>query len=323
MDFDISYITNKIKCFAYESGFDLVGITSPDIIPEAKKHYKKWIKKGFHGDMTYLGKNVDRRLNIRNIMYDARSVICLAINYYKKENYIIQTPDDMYGKIARYALFKDYHKIIEKRLKLFVKKISEYVKTDKFKAKFYVDYGPVLERAYAAKAGLGFIGKNCNLITKEYGSWVFLTEVIVNIKLRYDTPQENLCGDCTKCLDACPTKALITANNLDARKCISYLTIENKNEIPPNLVNKLGIRLFGCDICQEVCPFNKNPKESFIKDILFDSCYLNLKKILNIENEKEFIQFFQSTALKRAKHPGLMRNANIVLKNIKKMKFIL
>ncbi len=297
-------MNNEIKDFAKNLGFDLVKIIEAKQLPEAKKKIENWINSGFEGDMKYMKKEPEKRSDPQKILSGARSIICLAMNYYQKG------ADSNY-KVARYAFGKDYHKVIDKKLKKLRQFIMEKTGASKQDFKLYADAGPFLERAFAAQAELGFIGKNTTLITREFGSWVFLAEIITTIKLNPDPPAKNFmgsCGSCTKCIDACPAKALQNPYRLDARKCISYQTIEKKGRLTEDIKD----RAFGCDICQEVCPHNCRAKKTKIPEFLnhIAGSKLNPDEIQNMSQE-EFDQKFAGSPIKRAGLKGLKRNLKL------------
>lgn len=307
-------LAREIKQFAKSLGFHLVKVIPAYPLPAEKAHLSKWLKHGYSADLKYMQENSGKRANLREILPDAKSVICLGMNYYQP--FPGNIPDNA-GKVARYAWGKDYHVVIEKKLKKIRQFIIEKSEKNLSKTDFklYVDAGPVLERAYAAKAGLGFIGKNTTLITKEYGSWVFLSEIITTLELEPDAEKEVTgdCGSCTKCIDACPTKALISPYELDARKCISYQTIENKGEIPPKIKEKMGDRVFGCDICQEVCPHNCRAKKTDIDEFLDHRAGPYLTKEAGSLTEKEFNEKYKGSPLKRAGLKGIIKNLTSML----------
>ena len=209
--------------------------------------------------MDYMKRDPGRRAHPEQILPSAKTVISLAINYFHPED---RKPDEsIHGKVAKYAYGKDYHRVIEKKLK----KLSRFIVEtagEGAQTKYYVDTGPILEKAFAQNAGLGFFGKNTNIITRGFGSWVFLASIITNLKLETDAPHTGSCGSCRICIDACPTDALLGNYTIDARKCISYITIESKEEIPQELKKRMGEWVFGCDICQDVCPYNHWAKET-------------------------------------------------------------
>lgn len=337
-------LTEKIINFAKELGFDFIGFTSIKIEQKHMNAFKKWLKNGNEAEMEYM-RDISSRKNLKKLLPNAQSVIVLGVNYYHEQPKLKKG----YGRIARYAYGKDYHKIILKNLKkleIFIKEEGEKNKIT-IETKSYVDTGHILERAYAVQSGLGFIGKNSCLITREFGSWVFLAEIITNINffpakgypsatsepssLHHQPASKkssfSLCGRCTRCIDACPTKAIIAPGVIDARKCISYNTIENKGEIPSEIRKKIAKtkRIFGCDICQEVCPHNiarqkpiNDPMPACINHIHYSLLnppiagdQLSLKKILSIKTDQHFLQTFAGSPLMRAKRKGLQRNASL------------
>jgi len=314
-------LSEKIKEHAYSLGFNIVKIIPAEPLPADGKYLKDWLDKGYSGDLEYMKKEPEKRFKPDQIIQKAKSIICLAINYYQE----FKSDNKKFGRIARYAWGKDYHSVIEKKLKKLRKFILENSQASILDFKLYNDAGPILERSYAAKAGIGFVGKNTAIITKEYGSWVFLSEIITTIKLDYDK-QNNIfskeeeqlnglsCGTCQRCIDSCPTKALIKPYTLDARKCISYQTIENKNDIAPEIRKKMDNRIFGCDICQEVCPHNCRAKQTEVKEFLnhIAGPMMNPEEIYNM-NESEFNEKFKGSPVKRAGCSGIKRNIKHML----------
>lgn len=294
--------TQRIKQFAREIGFDLVGVAPASLDERHGVSLRRWLADGFHADMEYMARDPQRRGDVTRVMPAARSVVSLALNYYRRPD---AEPAEPSGKVSKYAYGADYHKVIEKKLKRLARFIREELGGE---AKTYVDTGPVLERAYAQSAGLGFIGKNANLITREYGSWVFLASVITDLELDADAPSTAFCGTCRICIDACPTQAIVEAGRIDARKCISYLTIESKSPIPEELAPKMGQWVFGCDVCQDVCPYNHREKESsepgFSRPIAGSFLSLSLEAL----TEDDFRNKFSGSPVKRAKRSGLIRN---------------
>ncbi len=295
-------MNKEIKKFAKELGFDLFRIIDANPLPEEADRLRIWLNRGFEGDMDYLDKDPQKRTDPQKILPEAKSIICLGMNYYQKVDPASNC------KVARYAFGKDYHKVIEKKLKKIRQFIIEKTDATKQDFKLYSDAGPFLERAFAAKAGLGFIGKNTTLITPEFGSWVFLAEIITTLELEIDPPIQKFigaCGSCDRCIKACPTKALNKPYELDARKCISYQTIENKGELTADIRD----RAFGCDICQEVCPHNCRAiitkSQDFLNHIAGPS--LNPNEI-NQMTQQEFDQKFTGSPLKRAGLKNLKRN---------------
>jgi len=246
--------SEQIKIWAHALGFDLVGICSPEIIPRSQK-LLQFIKNGYAGEMTYLERNVPMRMDPSALMPEVKAIICVGMNYYTGDG--PPQKEEQLGKVARYAWGKDYHIVIKKRLQKLSNLMIENA-NKKIKVRRVVDTAPLLEREYAAKAGLGWIGKNGLLINQQKGSYFLLGELMCDLEgLVFDQPVPNRCGSCSACLEGCPTDAFVAPGELDPRKCISYLTIESRKDIPKTLAAKLGDRLYGCDICQEVCPYNK------------------------------------------------------------------
>lgn len=306
----------RIKELAAAVGFDLCGITSADIIPPAKERLIKWLNGGYHGEMDYLAREPERRTDPALTLPGARSVIVLGLNYYHKQD----DPPPHSGRIASYAHGRDYHKLFEKRMKNLISDIcSEQATLDgRRDFKSYVDYGPALERSYASKAGLGFLGRNSMLITEEYGSWVLLAVIITMLELDSDEPYQSRhgdCGSCQRCITHCPTAAIIANGVVDARRCISYLTIEKRGEVDPELPALMGDWIFGCDVCQTVCPFNhpgNRPQQTAHSEFLSDAgvgASISLERINQLESEEEFLALTAGTPLTRAKLHGLKRNA--------------
>jgi epoxyqueuosine reductase len=250
-------ITTKIKDLAIQQGFDKVGIT-PAGTPEKAKFLEIWLKNEYHGEMAWMSNYKDKRMEVKKLFPYAKSVISVAYNYYT--NFKHHSGQD-YGKISRYAWGQDYHKIMKKKLKNLLQNIKEI--EPQINGRICVDTAPIMEKLWAEKAGIGWQGKNTNIITRDYGSWVFLGELLVDCVLDYDMPISDFCGSCQACIQACPTNALLAPYQLDANKCISYLTIEHWDKpIPKELSKNMKGWIFGCDICQDVCPWNKYSKES-------------------------------------------------------------
>ncbi len=293
-------LEEKISLKAINIGFDLVGIYN-DISCDHFSHYKNWIKHGLYGTMAYMAKNINKRESLNNILPGAKSIISCGLNYYNKTNKNITR-----GIISTYAQNKDYHKLITKKLKVLSSYIKELVPG--VGLRYYCDTGPILEKYYAQKAGIGWIGKNTCLINKKFGSWIFLAEIITDIPLIPNIPAKNYCGKCIKCIEACPTKA-ITPYKLNARKCISYLTIESKIGIPKKLRHKFSGYVFGCDICQDVCPWNKKPIITNVID-LKSNRQMSLSEWLSI-NEQDFNSIFNHSPIKRRGFRCFMLNVII------------
>ncbi len=304
-----------VKQQARAVGFDLVGIAPARSFREhlALKH---WVAQGKHGEMTYLERSLEKRLDPLKVMPNARSVILCAVNYHVDRPRSVDCKDDNRGWIARYAWGDDYHLVIEKRLKHFAKLLKESIPDMQYR--FYADTGPVMERVFARHAGIGWIGKNTCVINRKIGSWIFLAALLTDLELEPDAPETDHCGTCTRCIDACPTQAITEPYHLDARRCISYLTIEHRGEIDPELKSKMGNHIFGCDICQDVCPWNRKapttddpalqPRDGF-----FNPDLREFKQ--RVENE--YPKGFEHSPLKRAKQAGLLRNIAIAMENKK------
>lgn len=314
----------ELKQIAFAAGFDLCGITTLDPIPEARKRFGDWIEAGFHGEMRWLAEKAERRADPRQLMDGAKSIIMLGVNYFQPNS--DETPLG-FGRVSRYARGRDYHKVIEKKTRGFVDRLRVVIAEDshraaaEFAVKWWVDYGPMLERAYAAKAGLGYIGKNAMLINRQYGSWVFLSEVITNLELESDDPRavnHGRCGTCRRCIDACPTGAIVEDGVVDARRCISYLTIERPSQVPEELSEKMGDLIFGCDICQEVCPHNGRAvltSHKEFKEPFGVGEFVDAPNIMRLQTREVFLKLTAGTPLTRPRLDGLKRNAAIVLKN--------
>jgi len=304
----ITKTTEIIKRKAGDLGFSSCGISKTRFLKEEKKKFENWLNNGYQGSMSYLNKNFDKRLDPRKLVHGSKSVISLTYNYYppkklvKKNNFII----------SKYAYGKDYHRILKKKLRKLFFFIKENI--GNVEGRVFVDSAPVHERAWAKLSGLGWIGKNSLLINKNMGSYFFIAEIISDLDLEYDSPVSDMCGKCTRCIDACPTDAITKAQVIDAQKCISYLTIENKKEIPKELQKNMNGYIFGCDICQEVCPWNKfstpHNEESFLPN-------KEIKKYRKKDwielTEETFNVIFKGSAVKRAKYSGLKRNIKTYL----------
>lgn len=247
--------TTQIKPWAQELGFDLIGI-APAQPPEHAESMPRWLERGFHGDMHYLTRHFAQRTDPTQLVPGAKSIICTALSYFRPT---VDHPDHVSrGRVARYAWGRDYHDIMRDKLKLLADRITTQTPAPVL-TRCFVDTAPLLEKAHAARAGLGWIGKNTLLINERFGSWLVLGEIVTDLELTYDKPVESRCGPCRRCLDACPTQAFADPFLLDARRCISYLTVESQSELPPDLASRMADRLFGCDACQETCPFNQHP----------------------------------------------------------------
>jgi epoxyqueuosine reductase len=300
-----------IKQRAAQVGFSPVGITSATLPSLHGQFLERWLDRGSHGEMAYMARAPQRRSDPSAVLPGAKSIISLAMNYFHGDHGA--PPHDRSGKVARYAWGADYHTVIERKLEALEQWLRE--REPSLQSRRYVDHGPVLERAVAQEAGLGFIGKNTMLITESFGSWVFLAELITNLDLAPDPPQTTQCGSCRLCLDACPTNAFTGPFELDATRCISYLTIELKSEIPESQRAGLGEWFFGCDVCQEVCPYNhQTPATAEPAFHHGTGPWINLARIVAMQSEEE-MKSFAGTPLTRPKRAGLVRNATAVATN--------
>lgn len=311
----MSTLTQQIQAHANELGFELVGVT-PAGHSETIARYREWIENGYAGKMHYLEKHLSLKTDVRQLLAEAKSVISLAMNYYTLDPPKALAQDPGRGQISRYAWGDDYHELIRERLLELVTFIKQTAESE-LKTRVCVDTAPIIEREYAQKAGIGWIGKNTNLIHWRSGSWYFLAEVLVNIVLESDTPElRGSCGTCTRCIEACPTDAIVEPNLLDSRLCISYLTIELKESIPKALRPEIGNWIFGCDICQEVCPWNSKAVSTTEpgfqpRDGNFAPKLLSLVGM----TQEEFSRRFKGSPIKRAKRRGFLRNVLVAIGN--------
>ncbi len=306
-------LTNKIKSRALELGFASVGVARAEALTNEGRNLREWLNRGYQGTMEWMGENVEKRVDPRSIVPNAKSVVCVAMNYYTD---VRHADESAVGKISRYAWGDDYHAILTERLRQLLNYIVEQVPDAN--AKLYVDTGPVMDKAWAVRAGIGWMGKHTNVITKEYGSWVFLGEIILDVALEYDEPIADFCGSCTACIDACPTAAITEPYVLDSNKCISYLTIEHRGPLAPEISSQFGNWVYGCDICQDVCPWNRFQQPT--KEQAFQPRPWNaapsLADLAEISQE-QFTEHYRKSAMKRTKREGLIRNAQAVLEHSK------
>ena len=308
--------TQKIKQKALEIGFHKIGIVPSNPLADEQKHLEEWLKREFNGEMRWMEREPEKRANPNLFFPAAKSVIALALNYYTPHEH---ETDENTGKISRYAWGDDYHDVMQEKLRELLNWIKS--ENDEIEGKVCVDIQPVMDKAWAVRAGLGWIGKHSNVITKEYGSWVFLGEILLNIELEYDIFIEpDHCGSCTACLDACPTNAIVAPFVVDSKRCLSYATIELRSpELPHEISEYLDGWLYGCDICQDICPWNRfqKPTEEKRFEPRENNISPDLKEIAEISHE-EYVTRFRRSAIKRAKLGGLQRNARQLLKNLEK-----
>lgn len=298
--------TYFIKSEAKRLGFLSCGVSKAGFLAEEAPRLENWLNKQMNGQMSYMENNFDKRLNPTLLVEDSKSVISLLLNYYPSE---FQNSDSF--KISKYAYGQDYHYVIKDKLKELLFSIQEDI--GEVSGRAFVDSAPVLDKAWAAKSGLGWIGKNSNLITQKVGSFYFIAELIIDLELEYDNATTDHCGSCTACIDSCPTDAIVGPHIVDGSKCISYFTIELKDNIPYDMKNKFDDWAFGCDICQDVCPWNRFSKAH--KEPLFNptSDLLSMsKKDWKEITEETFKKVFKNSPIKRAKFEGLNRNINFL-----------
>jgi epoxyqueuosine reductase len=308
--------TEEVRRQASAAGFDLCGVAPAESLPELP-FLREWLARGYAGEMRYLHRTADRRLDVRDVLPSARSVIALGTVYNVQRPYSNQSSDPTLASIARYAWGDDYHEIIRERMEALLEWLRETAGPG-FEGKAYVDTGPVQERVYARHAGIGWIGKNTCVINEELGSWIFLSVIITNLPLQPDPPALDQCGTCARCLEACPTGALVDAYVLDATRCISYLTIELKGAIPESQREDLGRHAYGCDICQEVCPWNLTPATGVSSDAAWlPRTALDGPSLLDLwrRSDDDLRQVLKGSAMKRAGVTRLRRNLAVAIGN--------
>ncbi len=299
-------LSNTIKQKAKNLGFLSCGISKAEFLEDEAPRLEKWLNEGKHGQMKYMENHFDKRLDPTKLVEGSKSVISLLYNYYPQE-----LQQEGTYKISKYAYGRDYHFVIKDLLKQLMQELQTEI--GNIEGRAFVDSAPVLDKAWAKRSGLGWIGKHSNLLTKQVGSFYFIAELIVDLDLAYDTPVTDHCGSCTKCIDACPTQAIVEPYVVDGSKCISYFTIELKDELPTEMANQFEDWAFGCDICQDVCPWNKfskphnqplfNPDQRLLK---------NSKEDWKEITKEVFNEIFKKSAVKRTKFEGLKRNIRFI-----------
>jgi epoxyqueuosine reductase len=303
-----------IKSHALSIGFDACGIAPAAAHPELA-FFREWLDRGYAGEMAYLHRSADRRADVRNVLPTARTVIVTATVYNTDRPYSTECADRARAQIARYAWGDDYHEVIGGRMEQLLAWMREQ-SPEPFEARAYVDTGPVQERVYAQHAGLGWIGKNTCVIHPRLGSWIFLAEIVCSLPLELDAPSLDQCGTCALCIEACPTGALVAPGILDSTRCVSYLTIELRGDIPPEHHAGIGARVYGCDVCQEVCPWNavapRSTDPAWQPRPAWDRVDL---VTLAGRSDEEFAGAMRGSAMKRTKVTGLRRNVAIALEN--------
>lgn len=304
--FNKTEITNLIKIIAKEAGFSYCGISKAEFLEEEAPRLEKWLKENRHGKMQYMENYFDKRLDPRLLVDNAKSVISLMYNYFPSK-----TLNKSKYKISKYAYGQDYHTVVKEKLKIIANELKNRI--GDINLRIFIDSAPVMDKAWAKRSGLGWIGKNSNLINKKSGSFFFLAEIILDVELEYDNAIKDYCGSCTRCLDACPTNAIIEPYVVDGSKCISYFTIELKDEIDKAYVGKFDNWIFGCDICQDVCPWNRfssphNEPLFNVSPALEQFADKNWEEL----TEDVFQKVFSKSAIKRTKYSGLKRNIQFV-----------
>lgn len=304
----------RLKARAGELGFDRVGI-APAAASQYRDYFKRWLEDGKAGQMSYLGRRLEQRTDPASYLPGAVSVICVAVNYQVPLQELAAPETPYQGRIARYALGEDYHEW----LKTWLHTLADWVReaAPAAQTRCCTDTAPVMEKELAARAGIGWVGKNCCVINEQIGSWLFLGEIVTTAALAADESAVDRCGSCRRCIDACPTQAITEPYRLDARRCISYLTIEHRGEIDPELAEEFGAWIYGCDICQEVCPWNREAPAAGEPQLQprFATGTLDVREVLKW-TEQDYGRHLRGSAMKRAKLPMLKRNAQIALHNL-------
>jgi len=323
---DKGVLTENIKSKAKETGFDAVGIAPIGLVPGDR--LLDWLARGYHGRMAYLARNLEKRLDPSTILPGARSVVCCALCYPHTDSRsdfqgpravacdqsFVQEGSSGTARVSHYARGEDYHDVLSAKLEDILGFVRQLIPG--VQGKTYVDTGPVMEKWWAAQAGIGWQGKHTNLLSRDLGSWFFLGELILDLDLEYDSPVPDYCGTCTRCIDACPTQAIVAPYVLDASRCVSYLTIELKEEMPEELRQPIGDMVFGCDICQQVCPWNSRAPEVDDDDFApaDDLAAPSLRDLARLTPE-QFRERFRKSPISRPKWRGFMRNVAMALGN--------
>lgn len=310
---DRSDLTQKVKNYALQLGFDACGISKAEFMDPEARRFEEWLNQNRNGSMAWIENHFDKRVNPTKLVPGAKSVVSVIGSYFDTEkpqnNDISNAP-----KIAKYAMGRDYHKVFKSKLKDLFNYTGELV--GNIEGRFFVDSAPVLDKAWAVRSGLGWLGKNSNVLNKKIGSFFFIGELIIDVEFNYDTQTTDHCGSCTRCLDACPTNAIYEPYRVDATKCISYLTIELKEQIPAHLQNQVGEWMYGCDICQDVCPWNTNPGPLTFQDLSPREKLIGKDfKFWSEINNEQYNQLFEGSAIRRAKFEKFKMNAVIAKTN--------
>lgn len=307
-------VTENIRRAALDLGFVKIGFARAEAMEEEEARLTQWLQRGYHASMAWMANHTEKRIDPRLLVPNAQSVIVVAENYYTA---VAHEPSVDDGKISRYAWGDDYHLHAAKRIEALFERITQIA--PEAEGRYYVDTGPVMEKAWAARAGVGWQGKHSNLITKEFGSWVFLGTIVTTLALEYDEPIGDWCGTCTACIDACPTGAIVEPYVVDAGLCISYQTIEHRGPIDETLGKKFDGWVYGCDICQDVCPWNRFAKATNHSEYEPRPGNVTppLAELASLTQE-EFSRRFSKSAIKRTKLAGMVRNAELIAANNKK-----
>lgn len=308
----VASLTQQIKQRALEIGFHKIGIVRAEALEKQREQLTEWLARNFHAEMRWMEREPEKRSDPQILFPGAKSVVVVTLNYFTPHEH---EENETIGKISRYAWGDDYHDVLKEKLR----ELFSFIKStdESAEGKICVDTAPMMDKAWAVRAGLGWLGKHSNLITKEYGSWVFLGEIILNLELEYDAQiVDDHCGSCTRCLEACPTGAIVEPYLVDSNRCLSYATIELRSpELPREITKDLNGWLYGCDICQDVCPWNRfeKPTEEHRFEPRQAETSVDLKELLAFSHE-EYAARFRKSAMKRAKLGGLQRNARALLK---------
>lgn len=308
--------TMKVRQKAIELGFNRCGFARAEPLDKEAFRLEQWLKQNLHGTMGWMENYFDKRIDPTKLVPGSKSVVSVMASYRFEENERFDTLTNG-SKIAKYARGRDYHKVFKNRLK----KLFFYTKEliGNIEGRFFVDSAPVMDKAWAQRAGLGWIGKNSNLLNKELGSWFMIGEMIIDVPFVYDGPETDHCGTCTACIDACPTNAIQEPYKVDGNRCISHLTIELKEKMSKDFENSIGQWLFGCDICQDVCPWNRQAKQGTIDDLRPRANILDSTKKWSHISEDEFHSIFEGSAVRRASYPLFIHNAKITERNSKNL----
>lgn len=310
---DSKNLTEAVKNYALQLGFDACGFSKAEFLETEARRLEEWLVQQRNGTMSWMENNFDKRVDPTKLVPGAKSVVSVIGSYYSPEH---DHQSSGKPKIAKYALGRDYHKVFKKKLKDLFNYTESLV--GNIEGRFFVDSAPVLDKAWAVRSGLGWMGKNSNILNKDIGSFFFIGEMILDVEFNYSSRTTDHCGTCTRCIDACPTDAIYEPYRVDSNKCISYLTIELKEQIPQELQSSLGEWMYGCDICQDVCPWNKDPSLTQMADLKPRTKLLN--KNIDYWNEIDNPQYdalFEGSAIRRAKFEKFKMNAGIVYNNLK------